>query len=99
MSTWKITYKDQTWTDSDVTTAHIVSVAELIGDSWQAMSPWSGPRSLAAWLAVLIAASRPVDLAVAIMEVYALTPAELAGVLADAEDIPAWGPPVAVPST
>lgn len=56
MTPWTITFGDHTWTDEQVTTAHAVAVAELIGDTWDAVSPWTGPKSLAAWIAVLEAA-------------------------------------------
>jgi N-acyl-D-aspartate/D-glutamate deacylase len=93
MKPWTITFGGQTWTDADATVVHVVAVAELTDNSWSAMSPWSGPRHLAAWLAVLLAgAIGELDAATAI--VYAMSPAELAEVLAERDDVAVASEPV-----
>lgn len=83
MKPWTITFEDRTWTDEQASTAHAVAVAELIGDSWDAVSPWTGPKSLAAWLTVLVASEPGWDLEKALRLVYALPISELGGCLTD----------------
>lgn len=85
MKPWIITYGGHTWTDGKATVVHAVAVAELTDNSWAAMSPWNGPRYLAAWLAVLLAAEVG-DLDQATATVYAMTPAELAATLSEPDD-------------
>lgn len=79
---WTITFGDWTWTDETATAMHLVAVAELTDNSWAAVSPWTGPRQLAAWLAVLLATELG-DLDAATKTVYALSVAELAGTLSE----------------
>lgn len=82
MRDWQITYGDKSWTDRDALVAHVVAVAELIGDTWDAVSPWSGPRSLAAWVAVLVAADTG-NLDQAVRDVYGMPVTDLADCLSD----------------
>lgn len=83
MQPWTITWGDRTWTDQDVTAAHLVAVADLLGaDSWTSASPWTGPKALAAWIAVLVAASKG-DLDEALAEVYAASGGTLLGALTE----------------
>jgi hypothetical protein len=93
MKSWTITFGDKTWTDDDATVVQVVAVAELTDNSWSAMSPWSSPRHLAAWLAVLLAGAIG-DLETATALVYAMSPTELAECLAEREDIIAPTAPV-----
>ncbi len=79
---WKITYGNWEWTDETATVLHLVAVAELTDNSWAACSPWTGPRQLAAWLAVLLSTELG-DLDTATRRVYALSVAELAECLAE----------------
>ena len=85
MQPWTITHSGQTWTDETATVMHLVAVAELTGDSWAAVSPWNGPRQLAAWLAVLLS-THIGDLDVATAAVYAMSVAELAATLSERTD-------------
>lgn len=55
MRRWQITYAGVTWVDEEITVAQAGAVAELCGDSWESMNPWSGPRVLACWLIALLA--------------------------------------------
>lgn len=53
----KITYQNETYTDDDMTAAHAILVANLVGqDTWAAIHPTNGPIGATAWLAVLHAA-------------------------------------------
>lgn len=91
MTPWKITFGEHVWTDDQVLTAHAVTVAELIGDTWDVVSPWTGPKSLAAWIAVLEAATVGGDgaLEAAVVAVYRLPIAELAACLEERDLAPA----------
>lgn len=80
MQPWTITYGEWSWTDETAKVMHLVAVAELTDNSWAAVSPWTGPRQLAAWLAVLLAVEVG-DLDAATAQVHAMSVAELAGVL------------------
>lgn len=91
MKAWTITFGEHIWTDEDATTAHLVAVSELLGDSWESVSPWNGPRSLAAWLAVLLA-TKSGDLDAAVSAVYAMPVAMLLATFGDREDAPPADP-------
>ena len=80
MKPWTISFRGHEWSSDTVTTAHVVAVAELIGDGWDSVSPWNGPRVLAAWLAVLVASDAG-DLDAAVNLVYAVPAVELLGCL------------------
>jgi hypothetical protein len=83
MKPWRITWGDRSWTDEDVTAAHLISVADLLGvDSWETASPWTGPKSLGAWVAVLLA-SATADLDAAISEVYGASGTKFIGALTE----------------
>lgn len=80
---WVITWGERSWSDEDVTAAHMVAVDDLLGgSSWTSASPWTGPKTLAAWVAVLLGTSTG-DLEGAIAEVYAASGAQLVGALAE----------------
>ena len=71
LQNWKITWGDNSWTDLDVTGAHLVAVADLLGaDDWKSTSPWNGPKALAAWCVALISPLHKGDLDKALAEVY-----------------------------
>lgn len=53
MRAFTITWGDRSWSDEEVVAAHVISVAELLGDVGFEVSPWDGPRQLAAWIAVM----------------------------------------------
>lgn len=53
MRAFTITWGDRSWSDDEVVAAHVISVAELLGDVGFEVSPWDGPRQLAAWIAVM----------------------------------------------
>jgi N-acyl-D-aspartate/D-glutamate deacylase len=97
MKQWTITFGGQTWTDEAATVMHVVAVAELTDGSWAAMSPWNGPRQLAAWLSVLLS-TQIGDLDAATAIVYAMSPAELAEVLAERDDVAVVSEPAAMTS-
>lgn len=82
MQPWTITFGDRTWTDETATVMHLVAVAELTDNTWASVSPWNGPRQLAAWLAVLLAVDLG-DLAEATARVHAMSVAELASTLSE----------------
>ena len=85
MNRWRITWGDESWTDSDVNGAHLVAVADLLEqDSWTSISPWTGPKSLAAWLVVLVA-SKGRDLDDTIAEIYSAPAAQIVAALSTAD--------------
>lgn len=70
MKNWSITWGERTWTSDDAKGAHLSIVSELTGDAWDAVSPWSGPRSLQAWIVAFLATENGGDLASALAVVY-----------------------------
>lgn len=91
MKAWTITWGEQSWTDATATAGHVIAVADMleVGVGFD-VSPWDGPKQLAGWIAVLLAASRVtadnVDdanrlVSDALIEVYSATPAQLLGAL------------------
>jgi len=66
---WQITFGGHTWTDADATTGHVVALGEMGLSDWKAVSPWSSPVMLAAWLTVLIASTTGAGLPEAEMRV------------------------------
>ena len=94
MKPWDITLNGETFTDDTATVAHAIAVAELVGDDWQACSPWNGPKMLGAWLAVLLA-SRSGNLDKSLAAVYALPLSTFATVLTERE--PEDDPPATAP--
>lgn len=82
MQPWTISFRGKSWSDDQVTVMHACAVAELTDDSWQAVSPWNGPRHLAAWLAVLLAVDTG-DLTTSTAMVNGLSLSEFAGVLSE----------------
>jgi hypothetical protein len=81
MTHWRITWGHQSWTDRDVNGAHLVAVADLLEqDSWTSISPWTGPKSLAAWIVVLVA-SQGRELDDALAEVYSAPAADIIAAL------------------
>lgn len=52
MRPFAITWGEHTWTDVDVLAAHVISVADILGGTGFDVSPWDGPKQLAAWIAV-----------------------------------------------
>lgn len=83
MKPWTITFDGHTWTDDRASTALTVAVTELIGDRWDAVSPWNGPRVLAAWITVLHCADTGGDVEQSLVKVYGLPVAELVAGLTD----------------
>lgn len=83
MKPWKLTWGEQSWTDEDVTAAHLIAVADMLGaDSWTSASPWTGPKSLGAWVAVLLASASG-DLEAAMTEVYGASGTKFIGALTE----------------
>lgn len=84
---WTIQWNGQVFTDAAATAGHVIAVADILeADVGFDVSPWDGPKQLAAWIAVLVAAGRvtaanahEVELlvATALTEVYTATPAAL----------------------
>lgn len=71
MKPWSITWGDLSLTDEQATGAHLAVVSELVGDGWDAVSPWSSPRALQAWIVALVASSNGGDVAAAVAGVWA----------------------------
>lgn len=82
MKGWTITWGEHVFTDEDATTANLIAVSDLLGDDWNNISPWNGPRVLAAWLAVLLA-TKSGDLDAALSVVYRMSVRELGDCLDD----------------
>lgn len=79
---WRITWGEHTWTDLDTTGAHIVAVADLVGqEGWEAINPWVGPKALAAWCVVLLSPTFEGDIEKALAEVYGASSEKLLGSL------------------
>lgn len=62
MRPFVITWGDRSWTDEQCASAHVIAVADVLGTEGFEVSPWDGPKQLAAWIAVLLAASRVSEL-------------------------------------
>lgn len=88
MKGWTISFDGHEWSDDEATAGQACAVAELIGDSWDAVSPWSGPKSLAAWIAVLHT-SVSGDIGVSVTAVYGMPVAALGDCLSDRDPEPA----------
>ena len=83
VGTWRITFEGHEWTDEDVNAAHLFTVAELLDKTgWDAISPWSGPRQLMTWLAVLTASAEGVEVPDALQRIFALNVSQLLDTLA-----------------
>lgn len=86
MKPWMLTYGEHTWTNEQATAAHLVAVADIAGDRWEVASPWTGPRALAAWAAVMIASLKGGEgdaVRDALVEVYMLPMGSLIDMLGD----------------
>jgi len=97
---WTIKWGDTTWTDEQATAGHVIAVADILeaGVGFD-VSPWDGPKQLAAWIAVLLSTQRvnadnvaDVEqlLADALSEVYVAKPDALLDAL-----LPRWSAPSA----
>ena len=54
---WKLTWGDKSWSEDDLTVAHVMIVGELLGlDEWSRVEPANSPRTCVAVLATLLAA-------------------------------------------
>jgi hypothetical protein len=99
MEPWVIRWDGHEWTDDQVVVAHVVSVCELVGDNWSAVSPWSGPRALAAWISVLWAAASGKPVTDAMTTVFSLPLTRLTSALSTRPVDPPPDPdPAPVPS-
>jgi hypothetical protein len=79
---WKITWGDNSWTDLDVTGAHLVAVADLLGaDDWKSTSPWNGPKALAAWCVIFVSSLYEGDIDKALTVVYSASAEQLLSAL------------------
>lgn len=86
MKAWKITWGEHSWTEEDTSSGHLIAVADLLetGAGFD-VSPWDGPKQLAAWITVMLATdrarvtTRPVAQVVAecMAEVYMSSPSRL----------------------
>lgn len=100
MRSWTIQWGDDQWTDEQATAGHVIAVADMLEASVGFdVSPWDGPKQLAAWIAVLLSTQRVnadnvanVEqlVADALTEVYQAKPAALVDAL-----LPRWPAPVA----
>ena len=53
--------------------AHLFTVAEISDTTgWEVISPFSGPRQLVTWLAVLLSSAERIDVQDALQRVFAL---------------------------
>lgn len=89
---WQITWEGRTWTEDDLTTAHLLAIVAAQGiDTWEQCDPTAGPARLVGMIAALVAIAdhRPID---AVIAEVATSPALL---LADAIGPPPE--PVTVP--
>jgi hypothetical protein len=86
MKRWSITWGDKTWTDADARGAHLALVSELSGDTWDAISPWSGPRALQTWIVAFVATENGGDLQAALAAVYAAPLDQFIDALAEPAD-------------
>lgn len=50
---WTINYKGNSFTLEDVTGEHLFNLSVLLGDSWTAMTPLTGPMSLMSFVSVM----------------------------------------------
>ena len=79
---WKINFRGHTWTAHDVNTAHAVTVSELLnGTGWDSVDPRTGPRQLATWIIVLLAAATGRPIEETMPEVFALSIPDLIATL------------------
>jgi hypothetical protein len=54
--TWRITIGGKTFDETEVTTEHILTVAEMTGrDEWAIFNPTESPRTMVAWASVALA--------------------------------------------
>jgi hypothetical protein len=75
---WVLEFGGRRWTSTDVTVAHAVLVAQVLGDGgWRVATPTAGPPAAAAWLAVLLASELDEPLEACLMLVNQLPLAEL----------------------
>jgi hypothetical protein len=74
---WRIEYQGATLDESDVTAAHLMMVSELLdGDqSWENTNPMRSPRTLCAWIALVVAQrmQKPLDTVMAFVVSRPLT--------------------------
>lgn len=99
---WVITWGGTTFSSASATAGHLIAVADLLESGVGfAVSPWDGPKQLAAWIAVLVAARRVTAenvgdatslVAEALTEVYRASPAALLGALSVPWDAPSGDP-------
>jgi hypothetical protein len=50
---WRLTWGGRTWTEDDLTGAHIEALARALGNDWGQLSPVRGPLHLLLFLAAL----------------------------------------------
>lgn len=81
MSGWRITWGERSWTDEDVTGADLISVALLVGDSWENCDPMRGPQQLMAYIAALEVRTADRDLEEVMAELAASPATEILGAL------------------
>lgn len=78
MKPWRITWRGKSWTDADVTGAHMAAIVGVTGDkTWAGLDPWRGPEAL---MGYLIALTGRAD------EVMAAKAEEIVGALTAKED-------------
>lgn len=84
---WQITFGGHTWTDEDALVGNAVAVNAVLGiDGWDAVTPWSSPTALAAWVTVLVASATGEDLDACSVLVNQTKLNELLGALTEPAD-------------
>jgi len=84
MRAFTITWGEHSWSDAEVVSAHLITVADILETPTFDVEPWAGVKQLAAWVVTFLALDRVrtgVGTAEAIVEatreVYAAPPDKL----------------------
>lgn len=88
--TWRIDYDGATLDEGDVTAAHLMMVSELLdGDeSWENANPMRSPRTLAAWIALVVAQRRKQPLETVMAYIVSRPLTELVAAVQSVDDAP-----------
>lgn len=78
MAGWQITWGKHTWTEDDLTGAHLLLIVASQGsDSWEQCDPTAGPARLIGVLAALIALANRVPVEQVIAQLSAMSASTL----------------------
>lgn len=81
MGDWRITWKEHTWVDDDVTVADACEIAQLCGDGWRSLDPLSSPVHLTMVVAVLAARDMKRPIGDVLVELQSMKVADLAAMI------------------